>query len=89
MSKCPADFNFFDEDVLNCPYDFYKVLQEQAPVYHLPGTNIYMVSRYADVKQLLKDTETYSNNFNHLLKGPEPAPRSPKSTQGPGNRWTQ
>jgi cytochrome P450 len=74
MSNCPADFDFFDEKVLNCPYDFYKVLQEQAPVYNLPDTNIYMVSRHGDVKQLLKDTETYSNNFNHLLKGPEPAP---------------
>jgi cytochrome P450 len=74
MSKCPADFNFFDEEVLNCPYDFYQSLQEQAPVYQLPDTNIFMVSRHADVKQLLKDTETYSNNFNHLLKGPEPAP---------------
>ncbi len=74
MSKCPADFNFFDEQVLNCPYDFYQTLQEQAPVYQLPGTNIFMVTRHADIKKLLKDTETYSNNFNHLLKGPEPAP---------------
>ncbi|MEZ5573933.1 MAG: cytochrome P450 [Halioglobus sp.] len=74
MNKCPADFNFFDKDVLNCPYEFYRVLQEQAPVYQLPDTNIYMVSRYADIKHLLKDTQAYSNNFNHLLKGPEPAP---------------
>ncbi|MCR9104381.1 MAG: cytochrome P450 [Gammaproteobacteria bacterium] len=74
MGKCPADFNFFDEEVLNCPYEFYQTLQEQAPVYQLPNTNIFMVSRYADVKQLIKDTHTYSNNFNELLKGPEPAP---------------
>lgn len=74
QGKCPADFNFFDEAVLNCPYDFYRTLQEQAPVYKLPGTNIFMVTRYADIKQLLKDTGTYSNNFTHLLKGPEPAP---------------
>lgn len=74
MSKCPADFNFFDEEVLNCPYEFYQTLQEQAPVYQLPGTNIFMVTRHADIKTLLKDTQTYSNNFNHLLKGPEPAP---------------
>jgi len=74
MSKCPADFNFFDQKVLNCPYEFYRTLQEQAPVYHLPGTNIYMVTRHADIKKLLKDTEVYSNNFNHLLKGPVPAP---------------
>ncbi|GMG88381.1 cytochrome P450 [Biformimicrobium ophioploci] len=74
MKKCPADFDFFNEETLNCPYEFYRTLQEQAPVYQLPDTNIFMVSRHADVKQLLKDTETYSNNFNELLKGPEPAP---------------
>ncbi|MCB1706138.1 MAG: cytochrome P450 [Halioglobus sp.] len=74
MSKCPADFNFFDESVLNCPYEFYRTLQEQAPVYQLPGTDIFMVTRHADVKKLLKDTATFSNNFTHLLKGPEPAP---------------
>ena len=71
--KCPADFNFFDEQVLNCPYDFYQVLQEQAPVYRLPGTDIFLVTRYADIKRLLKDTGTYSNNFEAQLKGPEPA----------------
>ena len=32
-----------------------EVLQDQAPVYQLPGTNIFMVTRHADVKQLLKD----------------------------------
>ena len=74
MSKCPADFNFFDESVLNCPYDFYQALQEQAPVYQLPDTNIFMVSRHADIIKLLKDTETYSNNFGELLNGPEPDP---------------
>ena len=74
MSKCPADFNFFDQQVLNCPYDFYQVLQEQAPVYQLPNTNIFMITGHALVKKLLKDTKTYSNDFSHLLKGPEPAP---------------
>lgn len=73
-SKCPADFNFFDEATLNCPYDFYRTLQDQAPVYQLPETNIFMVTRYADIKKLLKDTARYSNDFNHLLTGPEPAP---------------
>ena len=72
--KCPADFNFFDQEVLNCPYEFYRVLQEQAPVYQLPDTNIFMVSRYADIKKILKDTATFSNNFTEQLKGPQPAP---------------
>jgi len=72
MSKCPMDFDFFKEETLNCPYEFYETLQEQAPVYQLPDTNIFMVTRHADVKRLLKDTETYSNNFSDQLKGPEP-----------------
>lgn len=70
--KCPADFNFFDPDVLNCPYDFYRTLQEQAPIYQLPGTNIFMVTRHADIRQILKNTEVFSNDFLHLLDGPEP-----------------
>lgn len=72
--RCPADFNFFDQATLNCPYEFYRVLQEQAPVYQLPGTNIFMVTRYSDIKKILKDTATFSNNFTEQLKGPEPAP---------------
>ena len=59
---------------MNCPYEFYRVLQEQAPVYRLPGTSIYMVTRYSDIKKILKDTATFSNNIMHLLDGPEPAP---------------
>ncbi|MFK8050110.1 MAG: cytochrome P450 [Halioglobus sp.] len=73
MQQKPSDFDFFDEAVLNCPYDFYQTLQEQAPVYQLPEHDIFMVTRHADIKNLLKDTSIYSNNFNHLLKGPEPA----------------
>ena len=74
MSKCPMDFDFFDEQTLNCPYDFYKTLQDQAPVYQLPNTNIFMVTRHADIKKILKDTASYSNNFTDQLKGPTPAP---------------
>lgn len=73
MSKCPMDFDFFDKETLNCPYDFYQTLQEQAPIYQLPNTNIFMVTRHADIKSLIKDTETYSNNFTEQLKGPTPA----------------
>lgn len=72
--RCPMDFDFFDEATLDSPFDFYEVLQEQAPVYQLPDTDIFMVTRYDDIKKILKDTETFSNNFTSQLKGPEPAP---------------
>lgn len=69
MAKAIEDYDFFDPEVLECPFDFYKLLRDEAPVYLLPGTNIYMVTRHADVRVMLKDTETYSSDFAHLLSG--------------------
>jgi cytochrome P450 len=71
MKKAPEDYDFFSEEVLECPFDFYKLLREEAPVYLLPGTNIYLVTRHADIKVMLKDTGTFSSDFAHLLSGPD------------------
>lgn len=73
MSKCPADFDFFDPEVIESPFEFYRVLREQAPVYNLPESNIYMISRFNDIRQCVKDTKTFSSDFRHLLMGPEPS----------------
>jgi cytochrome P450 len=76
MAKCPADFDFFAPEVIESPFEFYRVLREQAPVYLLPGTNIYMLSQLADIRQAAKDTATFSSDFMHVLKGPEPSPEA-------------
>ncbi|WP_238946681.1 cytochrome P450 [Seongchinamella unica] len=69
MSRSLQDYNFFSEEVLECPFDFYRLAREEAPVYLLPGSNIYLVTRHADIRAMLKDTETFSSNFAHLLSG--------------------
>jgi len=76
MGKSVTDFDFFDPEVIESPYEFYQVLREQAPVYQLPGTDIFMVSRLEDIKQTAKDTATFSSDFMHVLKGPEPCPEA-------------
>jgi len=73
MAKCPADFDFFSPEVIESPYEFYEAIRREAPVYQLPGTEIYMLSRWDDIRQVNRDTETFSNNFQDLLKGPEPS----------------
>lgn len=70
MTKTLADYNFFDPQVLEAPFEFYKLLRTEAPIYNLPETNIYMVTRHEDIRAMLKDTETYSSDFAHLLSGP-------------------
>jgi cytochrome P450 len=76
MAKCPADFDFFSPEVIESPYEFYEAIRREAPVYQLPGTDIYMLSRWEDIRQVNRDTETFSNNFQDLLKGPEPSPEA-------------
>ena len=73
MAKCPADFDFFSPEVIESPFEFYQVVREQAPVYQLPGTEIFMLSRWEDIRKVNRDTATFSNNFQDLLKGPEPS----------------
>lgn len=50
-----------DAEVLECPFPTYELLLEQAPVWQDPDTGIYIISRYDDLREVLKDKETYSN----------------------------
>ena len=70
MTKALADYNFFDPEVIECPFDFYKAARSEAPVYQLPGTDIFFVSRYDEVRQALKRTDVFSNRFTEQLNVP-------------------
>lgn len=64
------DFSFLDPRVQDDPYEFYRALHEQAPVYLVPETGMYIVSRYDDLRAMLIDTETFSNRMDtRLLQG--------------------
>jgi hypothetical protein len=39
-----------DPLIRNNPFPFYKALREQDPVYYDPGIDVWLVSRYEDVK---------------------------------------
>jgi cytochrome P450 len=51
--------NLFDPGVQQCPYDAYRMLRDEAPAYRQPGTDIYVVTRYEDVRRVLMDPETF------------------------------
>lgn len=70
-----SDYNFFDPEVIECPYEFYKLAREQAPVMELPGlmpeAKLFLVTRYDLVMEILKNVEVFSSNFSSLLAGTE------------------
>ena len=57
------DFSLLDPEVQSNPRPFYALLHEQCPVYRMSETGMYMVTRYDDVRAVLRDTERFSNDL--------------------------
>lgn len=76
--------NLFDPQLQQCPYEAYKRLRDEAPAYRIPGTDMYVVTRYEDVRRVLTDPETfpssagntpYRTNTNNLERAKKVAAR--------------
>lgn len=57
------DFTFADPMVLSNPHEFYRRLRQDDPVHFDPSINSYIVSRYEDVTEVLRDAETFSQEL--------------------------
>lgn len=54
-------------EVIEDPYPFYKALIEEAPVYRVPGTPVYLVSSWDLIHQVLRNQNDYSANLTGIL----------------------
>lgn len=65
--QCPvhqkplSEYSLLDEQLLANPWAFYERLHTESPVYRMPETGIYVVTRYDDIIAVIRDTATYSN----------------------------
>ena len=53
-------FDLFREPQLSDPYPCFRLLRDQAPVFYAEDIDHWVVSRYQDVKQILRDYDNYS-----------------------------
>ena len=58
------DFQLLDPGVQQCPHLYYASMREDTPVFatEVGGTPILLVTRYQDVLDIIRDTETFSSN---------------------------
>ena len=56
-------FNPFDPATLQCPFPHYAAMREDAPVHEVAGLGMYMVTRHDLVLDVVRDPETFSNQF--------------------------
>jgi cytochrome P450 len=52
--------SLLDPEVQEDPYDYYRALREQAPVYRMPDTGAYVLSRYRDIQWAMSRPDLYS-----------------------------
>src|SRR6478672_6337849 len=50
-----------NDDVQSDPYPYYAALRENAPVYWLDSLQSFVVSRYGDVRRVMRDHDTFSS----------------------------
>jgi cytochrome P450 len=69
----PPDANSLtDPKVIADPKKFYQAMRDQDPVYFDEKLGMYLVSRYEDIVEVLKDPITYSDKmgYDHMYGGP-------------------
>jgi len=57
------DHSLMDPAIQEAPFDYYRALREQAPVYFMPELDAYVVSRYRDVQYVIRHPEIWSNDL--------------------------
>jgi len=59
----PDDFSLIDEEVQKCPYDFYRAMRTESPVYEMPETGFYIISKYDDCMTALRNPAIFSSKM--------------------------
>ena len=59
---CPvhADFDPLSNEFLTNPFAVMAPISHETPVFYAPAIDYYVVTRYADIKAIFLDPETYS-----------------------------
>ena len=69
MSRAIDDYSMLDPDVSSDPYEFYSRLHQECPVYQMPENGAFVVTRYSDLRQVLRDYETYTSDVRVATMG--------------------
>ncbi|CAN5687779.1 MAG: cytochrome P450 [Ilumatobacteraceae bacterium] len=63
------DVDLFDPATQEDWYPTYDLLREQAPIWRMPGTDTYVLTRYEDVNHVLRRTETFLRGADERTPG--------------------
>ena len=62
MTQAELVFDPYSEQYFNDPFDIYRRMRDEAPIYYDTGRDFYALSRHEDVAAALKDPEGFSSS---------------------------
>src|ERR1700736_6915727 len=65
----PVEFNQYSDVFFDDPYETYRWMRDEAPVYHSERWDFYALSRHEDVVAAHRDWETFSSAYGVTLDG--------------------
>ncbi|MGB9252998.1 MAG: cytochrome P450 [Mycobacterium sp.] len=63
----PMEFNPYSDSFFDDPYDTYRWMRDEAPVYYSERWDFYALTRYEDVVAAHRDWETFSSSYGVTL----------------------
>ena len=66
--KSLESYSLSDPETVENPFEYYKLLREQAPVYQMP-TGMWIVSTHALCLEAMRDVEAFSSKFIQKMMG--------------------
>ena len=63
------DYSLLDPKVHACPYEFFQRLRGECPVYRMPETGTYLVTRYDDIRAIKKNYQDFTSNITLQERG--------------------
>jgi cytochrome P450 len=65
----PAEFNPYSDVFFDDPYETYRWMRDEAPVYYSERWDFYALTRHEDVVAAHRDWETFSSAYGVTLDG--------------------
>ena len=69
-----SDTNSYEPATIECPWKYDALLREKAPVHHDKDNDMYVVSNYELVNEVLMHPELYSSRYMEKMLSKEPFP---------------
>ncbi len=63
------DYSLLDPKVHACPYEFFQRLRSECPVYRMPETGTYLVTRYDDIRAIKRNYQDFTSNITLQERG--------------------